>query len=114
MLEAGQFEAREVAEVLGLDVLNMSEGAPDSEVLQPGQRPHQVDQHARLIDCQEERLEVEDSLGERIVLGYPPEELLQEAVLGVLQALQVITVNHQIESSVISNGRVFYRNSFDG
>ena len=101
MLEPGHLEAGEVAEVLRLNVLDMSERTPDGELLQPRQRPDQVDQHARLVDRQEERPQPEHSLGQRVVLRDSPEKLLQEAVLGIFQGLEVITVDHQIESAVI-------------
>ena len=111
----------------------MAEAAPDGQLLHPRQRPHQVHQQARLVHSREQALwemldvfflkenanifacylEVEGCFGDSVVLGYPPEELLQEAVLAVLQTLEVITVNHQVESSVICYGRVFDGDSLD-
>ena len=76
--------------------------------LQFRQRSDNIDQSGGLVDLEEQAPQLEDGLGEGVVVGDPLEKLLEESVLGELQGVEVITVNHQVESSQVS-----YRSVFD-
>ena len=76
VLQSRQFECGQVGQVIRWQVLNMVQWTPDGEVLQHWQRSHNIDQHARLVHCQEDALEIEDSFSDAVVLRYPPQQLL--------------------------------------
>ena len=97
-----------VFKTLYLVYVGISLGLYKSLYLQFRQRSDHIDQGGRLVNLEEQTSQLEHRLGEGVVVRDPLEQLLEKTVLRELQCVEVITVNHQVEGSQVSDGGVFY------
>ena len=97
-----------VLKTLYLVYVGISLALNKSLYLQFRQRSDHIDQGGGLVNLEEQTPQLEDRLGEGVVVRDPLEQLLEETVLRELQCVEVITVNHQVEGSQVSDGGVFY------